>query len=359
MSIMKRTVLAMFVALLTASPLAAQWLNHPTPGLPRTPDGKPDLAAPTPRTHGGTPDLSGIWRLNGIGYVFNIFGGQHVEMLPWAQDVYAKRSMNLAKDSPDTNCLPPGPHAGLFAMAPVKFVQTPGLLLILYEDAPTRQVFMDGRGLPTDPNPTWMGYSVGRWDGDTLVVETAGFNDRTWLDFTGHPHTEALHMTERFRRLNVGRMQLEMTFDDPKTYTKPWTIAIDVDLMPDTDLLENVCNENERDGHRLVGHVDDEKAREIKVSPSVLAKYAGVYFAGPLGKIRILADGDQLAMELPVGGARHPAMARSEDDFFVPAIGGSLTFLKNANQDVTHARITIVEGDIDAPRIGDATKAGH
>ena len=166
-------------------------------------------------------------------------------------------------------------------------------------------------------------------------------------------------MTERFRRLNMGRMQLEMTFDDPKTYTKPWTIAIDVDLMPYTDLLENVCNENERDGHRLVGHVDDEKAREIKVSPSLLAKYAGVYFAGPLGKIGILAEGDQLSLELPVGGARHPAMARSDDDFFIPAIGGSLRFLKNANQDVTHARITIGEGDIDAPRIGDAMKASH
>jgi hypothetical protein len=355
---MKSTILATFFSVMVASPLAAQWLNYPTPGLPRTPDGKPNLAAPTPRTHSGTPDLSGIWRLNGIGYVFNIFGSQHVEMLPWAQAVYSKRSMNLAKDSPDTNCLPPGPHAGLFGMAPVKFVQTSGLLLILYEDAPTRQVFMDGRGLPEDPNPTWMGYSVGRWDGDTLVVESAGFNDRTWLDFTGHPHTEALRVTERFQRLNVGRMRLEMTFDDPKTYAKPWSIAIDVDLIPDTELLENVCNENERDRDRLVGHVDDEKAREITVSPTLLAKYAGVYFAGPLGKIRVAIDGDQLALELPVGGARHPALARSNDSFFVPAIGGSLTFLQNGKQDVTHARITIVEGDIDAPRIGD-TKAGH
>jgi hypothetical protein len=349
----------MTCSLLMASPLAAQWLNYPTPGLPRTSDGKPDLAAPTPRTHDGKPDLSGMWLLNGVGYVFNIFGSQHVEMRPWAQALYTKRAMNLAKDSPDTNCLPAGPHAGLFGMAPVKFVQTSGLLLILHEDAPTRQVFMDGRGLPEDPNPTWMGYSVGRWDGDTLVVESAGFNDRTWLDFTGHPHTEALRVTERFHRLNVGRMRLEMTFDDPNTYATPWTIGIDVALVPDTELLENVCNENERDRDRLVGHADDEKTRQITVSPNLLAKYAGVYVAGPLGKIRIAIDGDQLALELPVGGARHPALARSNDSFFVPAIGGSLTFLQNGNQDVTHARITIVEGDIDAPRIGDTAQAGH
>ena len=147
-------------------------------------------------------------------------------MLPWAKDVYAKRSITFAKESPDSNCLPPGPNAGLFGMEPVKFVQTKNLLLILYEGAPTRQVFLDGRPLPKDPNPTWMGYSTGQWDGDTLVVETAGYNDRTWLDLTGHPHSEALRVTERFHRLNTGQMQIEMTFDDPKTYTRPWTISV-------------------------------------------------------------------------------------------------------------------------------------
>ena len=348
---MKNTAIAMLLSLITASPLAAQWLNYPTPGLPRTPDGKPDFTAPAPRTADGKPDLSGHWRLNGLGYSFNIFGNQRVDMLPWAQAVYAKRAMNFAKDSPETNCLPSGPRAGLFGMEPVKFVQTPGLLLILYEDAPTRQVFLDGRPLPTDPNPSWMGYSVGHWEGDTLVVETAGYNDRTWLDFAGHPHTEALRVTERFRRMNVGRIQMEMTFDDPKAYAMPWTIGIDVDLMPDTELLENVCNENEKDRHRLVGRLDDEQAREVKVSPKVLATYVGTYHAGPLGKIRVSIEGDQLAIELSGGNGRHQALARSDTEFLVPALGGSLTFLKNENKAVTHVRLTIVEGDIDARRM--------
>ena len=356
---MNRTVLAIFVSLLTASPLAAQWLNHPTPGLPRTADGKPDFAAATPRTSDGKPDLTGLWRFDGLGYSFNIFGDQHVDMLPWAQAVYAKRAMSFAKDSPDTNCLPSGPRAGLFGMAPVKFVQTPELLLILYEDAPTRQVFLDGRTLPEDPNPAWMGYSVGRWDGDTLVVESAGFNDRTWLDFTGHPHTEALRVTERFRRTNVGSMQMEMTFDDPKTYAKPWTIPVDVQLMPDTELLEAVCNENEKDRHRLVGRLEDEQAREVSVSPHILSHYVGSYHAGPLGIIRITIEGHQLAVALPGGNGRLPAIARSDSEFLVPALGGSLTFLKDGNNAVTHARLSIVEGDIDARRIGDTVKSGH
>jgi hypothetical protein len=350
---MKRTFLTLLLSVMSASPLAAQWLKYPTPGLPRTADGKPDLTAPAPRTADGKPDLSGIWRLNGLGYSFNILGDQKVEMLPWAQALYAKRAATFAQDSPDTNCLPPGPHAGLFGMDPVKFVQAKGLLLIIYEDAPTRQVFVDGRGLPEDPNPTWMGYSVGRWDGDALVVETAGFNDRTWLDITGHPHSEALHVTERFRRLDVGRMRLDMTFDDPKTYAKPWTIGIDIELIPDTELLENVCNENEKDRDRLVGHLQEEKAREVKVPLAVLSRYLGTYRAGPLGDIGVALDGDALNIQLPGGTARYPAFARSEDDFLVPALGSHLKFLKDARGQVTHLRVTIVEGDIDAPRVGD------
>jgi hypothetical protein len=349
---MKRAITTLVLVLTSASPLAAQWLHYPTPGLPRTADGKPDLAAPAPRTHDGKPDLSGLWRLNGLGYSFNIFGNQTVEMLPWAQAVYTRRALSYARESPDTNCLPPGPRGGLFGMDPVKFVQTDGLLLILYEDAPTRQVFTDGRRLPVDPNPTWMGYSVGHWDGDTLVVETAGFNDRTWLDLTGHPHTESLKVTERFRRLDIGHMRLEMTFDDPKTYVSPWTIGVDVDLMPDTEMLENVCNENEKDRHRLVGRIEDEQAREVKVPPAVLARYAGAYQAGPLGTFRIVTEGDRLTVELPGGDARHAALAKSDTDFFLPALGASIKFLTAPGGEVTHMRITIVEGDIDAPRIG-------
>jgi hypothetical protein len=346
-----RLTLALLVCLFAASPLAAQWLTHPTPGLPRAADGKPDLAAPMNRTAEGRPDLSGLWRMNGLGYAFDILGGQAVEMQPWAREVYAARVMSFAKDSPETNCLPAGPRAGLFGMAPIKFVQTPGLLLIVHEDAPTRQVFMDGRRLPDDPNPTWMGYSVGRWEGDMLVVESAGFNDRTWLDLSGHPHTEALHLTERFRRLDTGRMRLEMTFDDPKTYSRPWTIGVDMHLMADTELLESVCHENEKDRPRLVGRLEDDLAHKVTLPPQVLEQYVGSYVAGPLGKIKVVVHAGELALVLPGGDARHAALAKSERHFLVPTLGTPLTFVMNERGEVTHLRITSVEGDIDAPRL--------
>jgi len=355
----ERLVLAIFVCLLSAAPAAAQWLTHPTPGLPRTADGKPDLAAPVKRTADGKPDVSGLWRMNGLGYTFDILGNQDVAMLPWARDVHASRVASFAKDSPETNCLPAGPRAGLFGMAPVKFVQTPGLLLILHEDAPTRQVFMDGRQLPEDPNPAWMGYSVGRWEGDTLVVESAGFNDRGWLDLSGHPYTEALRVTERFQRLDTGRMRLEMTFADPKAYSRPWTIKVDMHLMADTELLENVCHENEKDRPRLVGRLDDYKARQVKVSPHVLATYAGSYAAGPLGLLKIVVHAGDLALVLPGGDTRHPAVAISDHQFLVPTLGTPLMFMKNGNGEVTQLRITSVEGDIDARRVDGTAVHGH
>ncbi|MEO8256901.1 MAG: hypothetical protein ABI868_06100 [Acidobacteriota bacterium] len=346
---MKWLILTVTLAVMSV-PLGAQWLKHPTPGLPRTADGTPNLAAPAPRTADGKPDLSGIWRMNGLGYTFNIFGSQHVDMLPWAKAVRAERAANYAKDSPDTNCLPVGPRAGLFG-DPIKLVQTPGLLLIVYEGTPTRQIFLDDRALPVDPNPSWMGYSVGRWEGDTLVVDTIGFNDRTWLDLTGRPHTEALRVTERFRRLDVGHIELQMTFDDPQTYTKPWTIAVEVALAPDTELLEHVCNENEKDHAHLVGQLHDDKKAEVTVAPAVLARYVGVYRAGPIGKLRALVDGGELMIEMPGGGGRHAAYATSDEEFFLPALGASLRFIKDAEGEVTHLRVTTVEGDVLSPRL--------
>ena len=145
---MTRLILAFVFSLLAAWPATAQWLDYPTPDLPRTADGKPNLAAPAPRAGDGKPDLSGLWMVSGLGYNFNIFGAEKVEMLPWAQALFATRANTYAKDSPDSNCLPVGPRAGLFGMDPIKIVQTKNLLLILYEDTPTRQVFLDGRPLP-------------------------------------------------------------------------------------------------------------------------------------------------------------------------------------------------------------------
>src|SRR5262245_54109731 len=258
----------------------------------------------------------------------------------------------FAKDSPYSNCLPPGPSAGLFGMElATKFIQTKNVLVIMYEGAPTRQVFLDGRPLPKDPNPTWMGYSVGRWQGDTLVVETAGYNDRTWLDLTGHPHTEALHVTQRFRRLNTGQMKVEMTFEDAKTYSRPWTISIDTQLMPDTELLEFVCNENEKSSRHYTGDASADTVRAVKLAPAVLTRYAGDYNAGPVGILKVVNEGGSLALVFPSGGAGHAILARSEEDLFIPDLGVPIKFLKESGGEVTHLRITLVEGDVDAPRV--------
>ncbi len=226
--------------------LSAQWLRQPTAGIPRTADGKPNLSAPAPQTADGKPDLSGLWAMNTpAGYVGNIAADlQPGEIQPWATALYKQRIEDLGKDDPGTiGCLPLGPRhvigGGTVRLA--KFVQTPTLLVVLYEDLAYRQIFLDGRELPKEPNPSWMGYSVGHWDKDTLVVESLGFNDRTWLDFGGHPHTEALRMTERFRRVDFGHISVQMTISDPGAYARSWSIATSMNLAADTELLEYVC----------------------------------------------------------------------------------------------------------------------
>jgi hypothetical protein len=253
---------ALFIVLL-ATALSAQWLKSPTEGLPRLPDGRPNLAAPVPRTADGKPDLSGVWRAQG-----DPCGGQSVSagaqrpkyfvsaagcgspdlpMQPWAVDLFRQRRADNSKDLPMSSCKPAAtPMRDAFPL-PFKIVQTPRLVLFLYEqDTTFRQVFVDGRVLPTDPQPSWLGYSVGRWDGDELVVETIGFHDRGWLDGLGHPYSDALRMEERFRRIDVGRMDIQVTYTDPKTYTQPITFTQPHNLLPDTDLLEFFCTENDR-----------------------------------------------------------------------------------------------------------------
>src|ERR1700730_2908137 len=233
-------------AFLLSAPLAAQWLTIKSPGIPRTPDGKPNLSAPAPRTADGKPDLSGIWRgpMRSV-YTQNIAADlKPGEIQPWAQAVYQEHVRNLGADSPRAHCLPdPPPYYHLAGIA--RIVQTPALTVIINEgisnSGVTRTIFTDGRGLPEEMNPTWLGYSIGRWEGDTLVVITAGFNDRTWLDFSGHPHSEALRTTERFHRRDFGHIDFEMTLDDPKTFTRPITLKADKTLVADTELLETIC----------------------------------------------------------------------------------------------------------------------
>jgi hypothetical protein len=245
-------------ALLLVCPLAGQWKNLPSKGIPKTADGKVNLAAPAPRGPDGHPDISGIWEPNANKYVRDIAADQKpgdVPFQPWAKTLYDQRTDGShSREDPDANCLPQGVPKIDAAPAPWKIVQTPGTVVIVYEAFNLwRQVFLDGRQLDRDVNPTWMGYSTGKWEGDTLVVDSRGFNGKAWLDQLGKPSTEALHVIERFRRKDFGHMDLEITIDDPKAYTKPWTIHEEVHLLTDTELLEFICNENNRDVAHLPG----------------------------------------------------------------------------------------------------------
>ena len=193
----RRTVFAFALTLLVVCAQAhAQWLKYKTPGIPRTADGKANLSAPAPRTPDGTPDLSGLWQPDSSARLETDNTLDTIQAQPWAEALAKEREKNFFRDGMGVLCLPVGPRADLPLS---KVIQTPNLIVLLYDDLSYRQVFLDGRELEADPNPAWMGYSVGHWEGDTLVVESNGFNDRTWL-YKGYPHTEALHMTERLRR---------------------------------------------------------------------------------------------------------------------------------------------------------------
>jgi len=248
-----RTVLsALAVAALAAQ---AQWVNFKTPA-PRTADGKVNLTAPAPKTFDGKPSFDGVWESAG-GYFTDLardLKPGEVDMLPWAKAAVDAAEHNLHQGDLLSECFPPGvPRINMTSVGmthPFKFVYTPKLIMILYETSANqtfRQVFMDGRPLPKDPQPSWLGYSVGRWDGDTLVVDTIGFNGKAWIDTAkGHPQTDAGHVTERFSRPDFGHMVIDITIDDPKAYSKPWRAKVPVHLLPDTDLIETFC-ENEKD----------------------------------------------------------------------------------------------------------------
>jgi hypothetical protein len=238
-----------------AALLLAQWVNMKLPNTPRTPDGKPNLAAPAPKTTDGKPDFSGIWRVAEGKYLQNIAVDiGEAPFQPWAAALYKERADGLGKGRPSERCIPHGiPDGMLVRNSPFKIVQTPAVFVVLYEEFNHyRQIFTDGRSFPPETNPSWFGYSLGKWDGDTFVAETIGFNDKSWLDDPGHPHSEEMRVTERFRRPNFGRMEVQITFDDPKTYTKPWSATIPFALLPDTDLIESIC-ENERDRVHMIG----------------------------------------------------------------------------------------------------------
>ena len=276
------SILALLVSV--SSLLLAQWPNYPTRDVPKTADGKPDLNAPIPRMPDGKPDLTGCGRrLAGrrgitasaarpatlrylrlrrrlqpptadgsppIATFFNLGAGfkDGLPYTPWAADLRKKRAADNAKDNPDAHCLPIGLMQLHLHPQPRKIIQTRDVMVVMYEaQGEVRQIFLDGRAVPKDdPQPWWRGYSVGHWDGDTLVVETGGFRDDVWLDVNGSPLTNTGKMTERFRRLNYGSLQIDITIEDPKAYTRPFTVRVNQRIMLDTDLIEFVCNENEK-----------------------------------------------------------------------------------------------------------------
>jgi hypothetical protein len=239
--------LVLTLMLFAATTAEAQWLNYPTAGIPRLADGKPDLNAPAPRTADGKPDLSGIWRTPTGKYLTNLAAdGVEVLMHPWAEQLHRRRLANEGRDRPSAACLPHSVTDFDAHFTPKKVLQLPGLVVMLFESYRSyRQIHTDGRPLPPEPRePSWLGYSVGEWEGNTLVVETAGVNEKTWLDDSGHPHSDALRIIERFQRPNFGRMDVQVTIDDPKTYVKPWTARFYWEFVADTELLDWVCENN-------------------------------------------------------------------------------------------------------------------
>jgi hypothetical protein len=279
--LIRKTTIAMLCVAAVAT-AHAQWLNYPAAGIPRNKDGKPNLSARAPRAADGRPDLSGVWTTDGTGaaemdrlfpglsdlavpgddprsfpkYFLNVFAdykNEDVPIKPEALKLSLERAKSLGKDNPTSHCLPASIPMGDLLPIPRRFIQLPNLLVILYEGAnPQRMIYLDGR-THSIIQPSWLGYSVGKWEGDTLVVDTRGFNDRGWLDAFGHPRTEALHIVERITRRDFGHIEVQMTFEDPGAYTKPFSIRFTQTLTPDTDVIELVCAENEKDRQHLVG----------------------------------------------------------------------------------------------------------
>jgi hypothetical protein len=336
----------MIVAALCLLPvvLSAQWLDLRTPGIPRTADGKPNLTAPAPRSADGKPDLSGLWQPEVNPYRFDLIQDPKEENIfrPAAEATFMQRLKDFRRDDPVTNCLPGGPSEMLNTT--YRIIQSDAVVAVLYESGTGRyrQIYMDGRKLPKDPNPTWLGYSVGHWDKDTLVVESAGFNDRSWLDRVGHPHSEKLRVTERFRRIDFGHMQFQITFDDPETLAKPLTISLAVNYAADTDMLENVCNENNQDRVHLVGAAKT----VLELNPAVAARYVGTYqfregaravptFMGMTQNVTMI-NGQLYLNALPL-------LPQSDTKF--ESTGADAEFVLDATGTVTRLVLSQTEGD--------------
>ncbi len=255
-----RVVVTAVALVALSAAIHGQWLNYKTPSIPRLPDGSPNLSAPTPRLQNGKPNLSGLWQPACVvtmpcwqeSLFFDLakdLPPSAVEMTPWAKGIADARESREHVDDPYGYCLPPGVPR-INNIVAFKLVTTPELTVLLYETTVGlmfRQVFTDGRPLPQVTEPTWLGYSVGRWDGDTFVVDSIGFRDGGWLDTRkARPHSSEMRLTERFRRTDFGHLELSMTIDDPRAFKKPWTVRTVMTLLADTELIEAFCDGHEK-----------------------------------------------------------------------------------------------------------------
>lgn len=308
-----RLLFAALALIVGTTPAAAQWLDRPWAGIPRSADGKPNLAAPVPRGPDGKPDLTGIWS----GPVPDIEFDPAIAQ-PWVNDLVRQRQREYHKGRPLYNCLPSGPEADRSA-GWKRILQTPTLIAILNEDLSHRVIHMDGRELEANPAPSWMGLSVGRWEGDALIVDSAGFNEKTWLSRYGQSHTDALRVREVYRRRDFGHLDVEVTFTDPRAYSKPWGYTAAMELNPDTEMLESVCERSSDEWQG--GAVAADTA--VTVAREVLAKYVGVYhgsYGGEKRVIEVTLAGDQLIAKVTGraavdGGVMRPLIAQDQTTF--------------------------------------------
>ena len=273
-----RKFFAFVLALSMAAPLYAQWFDWEYPLVPRTEDGKPDMTAAVPRTHDKRVDLSGVWvPVNASGSLYDTS-----RLRGWAQDAMAEAKRNFYRNDPRLSCLPNGP--GSWAAEGIaggmrRIVQHPEIIAVLNEDMTHRQIYLDGRELEAETVlPSWMGYSVGRWQDDSLIVRSNGFNGKTWLTQKGHHHTDQLHITERYTRLDYGHMTLEVTYEDDATFIGgPVQATIDLVLLPETTMFEVVCNESKTGQRHYTGEMDQSEKKAVVVPEERLREYVGVY----------------------------------------------------------------------------------
>ena len=339
-----RLFLATLACAIFGAPLSAQWLLQRTAGIPRTADGRPNLAAPAPRTADGKSDLTGLWAVPAPVTEF-----EPGEAPQWVQALVRSRAEDFYKDSPAYHCLPLGPQRSSTGGIR-RILQTSSVIAILNEDLTYRQIFLDGRALERNPSPNWMGYSVGRWEGDTLVVDSIGFNDRTWFNSQGYPHSENLRLTERFRRPDFGHLEIEVKLEDKELYSLPWSFRVTGQFAADTEMGDERCDEAASGREHWVGKTSDFEKSAVKVAPEILAKYVGIYkgFWGLNPRtVEVTYVGGELFVAINGGPAR-VVIPQSETSFSGPL---GYAFVRDEHGVATHIIESHVSGDYKYARV--------